>query len=108
MTSRDALDAPSSVPVIAPHGDVDIEALPALQERADSALAEHGALILDAAGISFADSSFLRLVFTLHDRGDLRIAAPSPTVRRLLQVVGADTFLNLYATVEAARSGPAA
>ncbi|MYU47638.1 STAS domain-containing protein [Streptomyces sp. SID7803] len=88
---------------------MDIEALPALQERADSALAEHGALILDAAGISFADSSFLRLVFALHDRGgDLRIAAPSPTVRRLLQVVGADTFLNLYATVEAARSGPAA
>lgn len=95
----------TSVPVIAPHGDVDIEALPALQDRADAALAEHGALILDAGGIAFADSSFLRLVLTLHSRGDLRIASPSPTVQRLLRVVGADTFLSLYATVEAARSG---
>ncbi|WP_343238972.1 STAS domain-containing protein [Streptomyces sp. SID9124] len=91
------------MPILAPRGDVDIEALPRLQAQADTALAEHGAVIIDAGSIEFADSSFLRLILTLHDQGDLKIANPSFAVQRLLQVVGADTILNLYPTLHAAQ-----
>ncbi|MGZ2359934.1 STAS domain-containing protein [Streptomyces sp. 372A] len=104
MTTHEYRQAGGPVPVLAPDGDVDSESLPALQAQADTALAQHGMVILDAHGIDFADSSFLRLVLTLHDQGDLRIAAPSFAIQRLLQVVGADGFLNLYPTIHAAQA----
>ncbi|WP_093703272.1 STAS domain-containing protein [Streptomyces sp. 2131.1] len=107
MTSHTSREADAPVPVIAPRGDVDIEVVPTLQAQAGAALAEHGALILDAGGIDFADSSFLRLVLTLHDQGEFRIANPSIAVQRLLEVVGADAFLSIHPTVNAAREGHA-
>ncbi|MFJ3091031.1 STAS domain-containing protein [Streptomyces sp. NPDC086838] len=89
MTSHETREPAGAVPVPAPREDVDIDALPPLQAQADTALAQHGALILDASGIQFADSSFLRLVLTLHDQGDLKIANPFYAVQHLLHVVGA-------------------
>ncbi|MGQ4488989.1 STAS domain-containing protein [Streptomyces sp. SAS_281] len=104
MTTHEYRQAGGPVPVLAPDGDVDSESLPALQAQADIALAEHGTVILDAHRIDFADSSFLHLVLALHDQGDLRIADPSFAVRHLLQLVGADTLLNLYPTIHAAQA----
>ncbi|MET7345550.1 STAS domain-containing protein [Streptomyces sp. NPDC087866] len=103
MTSHETREPAGAVPVLAPHEGVDIDALHPLQAQAVTALAQHGALILDASGIEFADSSFPRLVLTLHDQGNLKIANPFYPVQRLLHVVSADTFLNAYPTLEAAQ-----
>ncbi|NED12997.1 STAS domain-containing protein [Streptomyces sp. SID9124] len=107
MTSHTSRGTAAPVPVLAPRGDVDIEVVPSLQAQAGAALAEHGALILDAGGIEFADSSFLRLVLTLHAQGEFRIASPSVAIQRLLEVVGADAFLSIHPSVNAARRGHA-
>ncbi|MEV7406232.1 hypothetical protein AB0N93_38455 [Streptomyces sp. NPDC091267] len=45
---------------------------------------------------------FLRLILSTPDRAELRIAAPSPALVRLLSVVGADTVLNIHPTLDAA------
>ncbi|MFJ1800542.1 MULTISPECIES: STAS domain-containing protein [unclassified Streptomyces] len=91
------------LPVIAPEGEFDIDALPPLEAQIDAAITGYGGLILDASRITFADSMFLRLILTAHDRADLRIAAPSPTVQRLFTVVGADQVLRIHSTLDAAR-----
>ncbi|MFB8119492.1 STAS domain-containing protein [Streptomyces sp. NPDC056465] len=92
------------LPVISPSGEFDLDNLPVLEAQITALIATHPGLILDAGGITFADSMFLRLVLATHQRTNLRIAAPSPTVARLLGVVGADHFLRIHPTVEAARA----
>ncbi|MFJ6615735.1 hypothetical protein ACIQPT_36265 [Streptomyces sp. NPDC091289] len=42
--------------MIAPRGDFDYGAVPQPQEQIDTAVNEHGSLILDAGGITFIDS----------------------------------------------------
>lgn len=104
MTTHES--RPSStqtLPVIAPCGEFDIDNLAPLEAQIETLIAAHSGLALDASGITFADSMFLRLILATHQRTDLRIAAPSPTVARLLGVVGADTFLQIHPTLEAAR-----
>ncbi|MET7584565.1 STAS domain-containing protein [Streptomyces microflavus] len=92
------------LPVIAPVGEFDIDNLAPLEAEIETVIATHPGLVLDASGIRFADSMFLRLVLATHQRTDLRIAAPSPAVARLFGVVGADTFLHIHPTVDAART----
>ncbi len=94
----------TALPVIAPRGEFDLDNLSPLEAQIETAIAVSPGLVLDASGITFADSMFLRLILATHQRTDLRIAAPSPTVARLLGVVGADTFLQVHPTVEAART----
>ncbi|MFD5199213.1 STAS domain-containing protein [Streptomyces sp. NPDC058375] len=96
----------SSVPlaVIAPRGEFDLDSLPPLEAQIDTVLANHPGVVLDASGITFADSMFLRLLIATHQRTDLRIAAPSETIERLLAVVGADAFLRVYPTVDEAQN----
>ncbi|MFD4694492.1 STAS domain-containing protein [Streptomyces sp. NPDC058463] len=89
-------------PVLAPCGELDLSSIAPLEAEIETALAQRRGVVLDASSITFADSTFLRLVIAIHHRTDLRIAAPSPAVMRLFRVTGADTFLHLYPTLEGA------
>ncbi|MFE6039919.1 STAS domain-containing protein [Streptomyces sp. NPDC056452] len=91
-------------PVIAPAGELDMHSIAPLEAEIETALAHHDALVLDASGITFGDSMFLRLVLSTHQRTDLRITAPSPAVTRLFRLIGADTVLHLYPTLKEALS----
>lgn len=103
MTTFDPRHSDSApLPVIAPQGDFDLDSLAPLRADIEAAATQHGGVILDASRITFADSTFLRLIITTHHDTDLRIAAPSAQVERLLNVVGADAFLRLYPTIDAA------
>ncbi|OXY84693.1 hypothetical protein BEH93_23410 [Streptomyces sp. 2R] len=88
------------LPVIAPHGDFEEDTLPPLEVRIRETAAAHGELILDASRITFADSTFLRLLLTTHQEADLRIANPSPAITRLISLIGADQVLRIHRTVE--------
>ncbi|MFE2204600.1 MULTISPECIES: STAS domain-containing protein [Streptomyces] len=90
--------------VVAPRGEFDLDSLPPLEAQIETALANSTGVILDASGITFADSMFLRLLIATHHRTNLRIAAPSETMERLLAVVGADAFLRVYPTVDEAQN----
>ncbi|WP_328722022.1 STAS domain-containing protein [Streptomyces sp. NBC_00247] len=90
------------LPVVAPHGEIDEDTLEPLRRDIEVALASHGGLVLDATRVTFGDSTFLQLILLTHQRGLLRIAAPSVALRRLFSITGADTVLHLYADLDEA------
>ncbi|MFC8230724.1 STAS domain-containing protein [Streptomyces sp. NPDC057287] len=101
MTADEELATSWPAPrAFAPVGELDMDSIGPLTAEIETALAQHGSVVLDASGITFGDSMFLRLVLSTHSQGDLRIAAPSPAVIRLLRVVGADNVLRIYPTLK--------
>ncbi|MFJ3481427.1 STAS domain-containing protein [Streptomyces microflavus] len=95
---------PESLPVISPRGEFDMDNVTALGAEIETMAAVHGGLIMDASGITFADSSFLRMVLNAHQRTQLRIVAPSHRVARLFDLAGVDTYLRIYPTLDTART----
>ncbi|WP_436954603.1 STAS domain-containing protein [Streptomyces sp. SudanB182_2057] len=90
------------VRVISAHGSYDMCSVKPLAEALDAAAEEHRTVVLDASGITFGDSSLLNLLILAHQKTDLRVAAPTRQIRRLLEITGADTFLKVRETVEEA------
>ena len=101
MSEHDS--TPAAIPVVAPHGDLDATTVQPMIDELESVRTRHSAVVLDADGIDFADSTFLNVLLRFHRNTDLRIARPSPAVRRLLEITGADAVLNIYPTVPDAR-----
>lgn len=52
------------------------------------------------------DSSFLRVLITVHQLTDLRIAGPRPALRKLFALVGVDQLLDVHTSVESALARP--
>ncbi|WP_405658203.1 STAS domain-containing protein [Streptomyces sp. NBC_01166] len=91
---------PAPLPVVSPTGELDMDSITPLAAEIEIAIAHHDSIVLDASGITFGDSMFLRLVLSTHHKADLRIAAPSPAITRLFRVIGADTVLRIYPTLK--------
>ncbi|MDX3608048.1 MULTISPECIES: STAS domain-containing protein [Streptomyces] len=92
------------LPVIAPQGEFDYGTVPWLQEQIDTAVNEHGGVILDAGGITFIDSTVLTLILMTHQRTHLRMANLPARLIRVFGLYGIDHVLNIYPTVDAART----
>ncbi|MET8287882.1 STAS domain-containing protein [Streptomyces sp. NPDC051639] len=92
-----------AIPVVAPRGDLDATMVQPLIEELESLGSRHSAVVLDADGTGFADSSFLNVLLRFHKSTDLCIARPSLAVRRLLEITGAVAVLNIYPTVREAQ-----
>ncbi|WBP85280.1 STAS domain-containing protein [Kitasatospora cathayae] len=93
-------------------GDLDIETLAPARNTLDDLVEQHPPLlVVDLAGVGFCDSSGLNLLLRTRmaaaaaDVG-FRLAAPSTTVRRLLELTCADTVFSLHPTVAAALAAP--
>jgi anti-sigma B factor antagonist len=75
-------------------GELDPHTAPDLRNEIDRVLeAGRSRLVLDLAGITFIDSSGLRVVISAHKDtvergGGLVLRSPSPTTRRLLDITG--------------------
>jgi anti-anti-sigma factor len=93
--------------IVTPQGDLDADTLGPLRHEMAEAASAGRAVVLDASGITFADSSFLNLLLSTHQHGDLRIAALPPQLERLLRIVGVDQVLKVYETAEEALRGAA-
>jgi anti-anti-sigma factor len=89
LTIQDAHDG-----VVRLEGEIDAATAPALQRRLEAHPLVH---VLDMERVTFLDSSGLK-VLAIANRarnpdGPLMLRAPSPSVRRLLDIAGlADTF----------------
>jgi anti-sigma B factor antagonist len=64
-------------------------------------------MVLDMAGVRYISSSGLRImadVLTKNQEagGDLKLAALSEKVKRVLRIIGFDNFFSIHATVEEA------
>ncbi|MFF9473424.1 STAS domain-containing protein [Streptomyces roseolus] len=85
--------------VVEARGDYDMHSLGPLTDALNAAAATHPKVILDASGVTFADSSFLNLMILAHRTGKLRVAAPSTQVRRLCAITGVEDVLEIRDTL---------
>jgi anti-sigma B factor antagonist len=75
-------------------GELDPHTAPLLRDQIERSLgAGRVNLVLDLAGLSFIDSSGLRVIISAHKDtaergGHLVLRSPSPTARRLLDITG--------------------
>ncbi|WP_435190543.1 STAS domain-containing protein [Streptomyces sp. bgisy126] len=64
-------------------------------------------IVVDMSGVTFLDSNGINVFIMAHQQiseaqGRLRIAAPTKPVRRILSLIGVDTVINCYSTLEQA------
>ncbi|HET9382571.1 MAG TPA: STAS domain-containing protein [Streptomyces sp.] len=90
------------VRVIGARGSYDMDSTAHLADALAAAAENHTTIVLDASGITFADSALLNVLILTHQSADLRVAAPTEQLRQLLRITGADTVLKVAATVEKA------
>lgn len=88
--------------VIAVHGEIDLYTVPRLQRELTAALEAGGPvrLIVDLSGVEFCDSTGVNALLAAHRRarevgGDLELAAPRPSVRKILQVTGLESVFTV-------------
>jgi anti-sigma B factor antagonist len=83
---------------IALSGEIDAHSAPTLATRFETLPSGDDDIVIDMAGVTFMDSSGLRVLIDLHQRLDgtsrrLVLRTPSQSVTRLLEVAGlADHF----------------
>lgn len=75
-------------------GDLDLAAYDELLKRLSGFFADSGDAELDLSGVTFVDSSAIRLFIQLQrargEGGQLVLVAPQPHVERVLEVAGLD------------------
>jgi anti-sigma B factor antagonist len=82
-------------------GDLDLSTAAQLYERLDElARAGFNHVALDLSDLQFLDSTGLSVLLTEHKRaesvgGELVILSPTRKVRRVLQITGLDSYLNI-------------
>ncbi|MEU2655081.1 STAS domain-containing protein [Streptomyces sp. NPDC007325] len=80
-------------------GELDMETAGRLQERLSDQFGEgRRRLVLDLSDLDFMDSSGLNVLIRAvnrarEDGGDLYLAAPTPAVRRILEITGVTTTI---------------
>ncbi|MEU0116352.1 STAS domain-containing protein [Streptomyces bobili] len=100
-----AQHAQSGAWIVAARGSYDMDSIEPLADALDTAVRKHRKIVLDASGITFADSTLLNLLILTHRATDLRVAAPTQQLQRILQLTGVDAVLKIGATVEDAAAG---
>ncbi|MFI8287966.1 STAS domain-containing protein [Streptomyces sp. NPDC085614] len=96
--------------VLSVGGELDIETADLLhQHLADQILHGRHHVVLDLSSLEFMDSSGLNVLIragrSARDaRGDIHLVAPTPAVRRILEITGLTTTTPLHADVEQALS----
>ncbi|MER7896755.1 STAS domain-containing protein [Streptomyces sp. NPDC096046] len=86
--------------VVNARGSYDMDTITPLANALRTAIRRHPKVILDASGITFADSTLLNLLILTHQAGRLRVVAPSPQLRRLCAITGVDGILEIRDTVD--------
>ncbi|MFG2818530.1 STAS domain-containing protein [Kitasatospora sp. NPDC048365] len=93
-------------------GDLDIETLAPAGRALDELVEQHPPLlVVDLRGIDFCDSSGLNLLLQTRltaaaAQVGFRLAAPSATVQRLLELTCADTVFSLHPSLDEALAAP--
>ncbi|MFE3166015.1 STAS domain-containing protein [Streptomyces sp. NPDC059224] len=86
--------------VVAVFGAFDLNSTSALAAALEAGARTHDKVVLDAAGLTFADSTVLNLLLHFNRTAVLRVARPAPPLARVLELTGADTVLDVRPTVE--------
>jgi anti-sigma B factor antagonist len=87
-------------------GELDLSSAPSLSTAAEDAFADgNRVLLLDLSGITFTDSTGISAVLTVHRGAEARgsvvaVIAPSEIALQVLEMLGVERMLHIYATVE--------
>ncbi|WP_328319826.1 STAS domain-containing protein [Streptomyces sp. NBC_00388] len=89
--------------VVAPVGEIDIDAAPPVREAISAAFHAGRPVVLDLSQVTFADSSALNVLLWAHSSGVLRLAGPvQEQVQRLFDVTGVnEIFITAPSRAEA-------
>lgn len=96
--------------VVAIAGELDLGTAPRLNAAlGSSAVVQSDAVLVDLSGVTFMDSTGLKLLLTLDNDlrgrgGRMAIACPDGAARLLFDVTGIDVHLQLYASRAAAEA----
>ncbi|MFI2645430.1 STAS domain-containing protein [Streptomyces sp. NPDC018610] len=88
-------------------GEADLDSSTRLRDTLLTCLASAPATVADLSGLTFMDSSGINALISAHQAAQaagarLSLAAPREAVLRVLQLVGVDTLIPCYPSVEAA------
>ncbi|MEU2912899.1 STAS domain-containing protein [Streptomyces massasporeus] len=86
--------------VVVARGSYDMDSIAPLSDALGAAVRRHPKVVLDASGITFADSTLLNLLILTHQAGTLRVVAPSPQLQRLCEITGVDSILQTRTSVD--------
>ncbi|MER7481553.1 STAS domain-containing protein [Streptomyces sp. NPDC126510] len=86
--------------VVVARGSYDMDSITPLADALSVAARTHPKVILDASGITFADSTLLNLLILTHQAGTLRVVAPSAQLQRLCEITGVDSILQTRDSVD--------
>jgi anti-anti-sigma factor len=100
----------NDVAIVQPHGELDLATAETLRAALDG-IERPGRLVLDLRGLSFIDSTGLRLLVALHKRAErdgfqLTLVAPAAPADRAIQLSGLDQALPFVATADAVDREP--
>ena len=105
--------ADNGVAVVALAGEVDLYTAPRFREVLFQAIEGGGAVVVvDLTGVSFVDSTALGVLVSGGRRleqaaGRLAIGCPDKRIRRILEITGLDTVLDVYPSRGAALAAAA-
>jgi anti-sigma B factor antagonist len=91
-------------------GEFDMSNVHHLRDQLSTALdSSPAAVILDLAGLDFADSTVLGVLVAADRRAsvggaELRLAAPPPFLQRLLKITNLETVLAVFSDLESAKT----
>ncbi|MEU6669097.1 STAS domain-containing protein [Streptomyces sp. NPDC046727] len=88
--------------IVVAYGAYDLDSVSPLAEALETAARKYSRVVMDASGLTFADSTVLNLLLRVHQATELRVAGPAPQLQRLLELTGADEVVDVRATVEEA------
>ncbi|PPS70093.1 MULTISPECIES: STAS domain-containing protein [Streptomyces] len=86
--------------VVIARGSYDVDSITPLADALAVAARKYPKVILDASGITFADSTLLNLLILTHQAGTLRVVSPSAQLQRLCEITGVDTILETRESVD--------
>jgi anti-sigma B factor antagonist len=94
--------------VVAPSGDVDLNASPTLRQALKQVQqARPASLVIDLSGVPYMDSSGVATLveamkIARDQRSKMTLAAPTPRVKSIFEIARLDMVFKIVATVEAA------
>lgn len=98
------LDSVDDVPVLRVHGDIDLRTVDAFRAAAQQPLSQRPELlVVDLSGVTFLDSSGLKVLDDIQRRADdhqgrVALVVPDPRLLRLLEITGLDARFPIHPT----------
>ncbi|MFE9812231.1 STAS domain-containing protein [Streptomyces sp. NPDC005548] len=95
--------APQEIPVLHPCGDLDQASIGPFAHELRQLCAAHRVVVVDLAGVTFGDSTFLNTLIQAETLTDLRLTGVPPSIARVFAITAMDEILAVYPTCDAAQ-----